>query len=120
MSFADGVEADEQDRCGLSASWAIYDRLLEEIPGDVTLAACLVGRSWTVVDSGWMGVALTYRGDSKGSALGPPHAGRRLSDTAAHLKSWNLHEASLRMAGINSYYNTRGAAGGTAARATRG
>ncbi len=90
----------------MSESWAIYDRLLEEIPEDAVVNACLVGRNWTVVDSGWMGLAMTYRGDSIGTTLKPPHAGRRLSDMAACLKSWNLYEASLGMAAVNSYYNT--------------
>jgi uncharacterized protein (DUF4213/DUF364 family) len=90
----------------LSESWAIYDRLLQGIPGDAVVASCLVGRSWSVVDSGWMGIAMTHHGDSKGSALRPPHAGRRLSDMAAYLKSWNLYEASLGMAAVNSFYNT--------------
>lgn len=90
----------------MSERWAIYDRLLEEIPGDAVVASCLVGRSWTVVDSGGMGIAMTHRGDSKGTVLHPPHAGRRLSDLAAYLKSWNLYEASLGTAAVNSFYNT--------------
>ncbi len=90
----------------MSESWAIYDRLLEEIPGNVLVNSCLVGRNWTVVDSGWMGVAMTYRDHSEGTTLHPPHAGRRLRDMAACLKSWNLYEASLGMAAVNSHYNT--------------
>jgi len=90
----------------LSDNWAIYDRLLDGIPSEGVVASCLVGRSWTVVDSGWMGVAMTYRGDSRGSLLRPPHAGRPLRDMAAHLKSWNFYEASLATAAVNSFYNT--------------
>ena len=90
----------------LSSSWDIYDRLLGAIPEDIVVASCLMGRSWTVVDSGGMGVAMTYRGDSRGTNLRPPHAGRRLQDMAAYLKSWNLYEASLGVAAVNSFYNT--------------
>jgi uncharacterized protein len=103
---AAGIGAHGRIEHGLSDSWAIYDRLLEAIPDDSVVNACLVGRSWTVVDSGGIGVAMTYRGDSKGGALLPPHTGRRLRDMAAHVKSWNLYEASLGMAAVNSHYNT--------------
>lgn len=96
----------------MNDSWAIYDRLLEGIPSDAVVASCLVGRSWTVVDSGWMGVAMTYRGDSRGSLLRSPLAGRPLRDMTAYLKSWNLYEASLATAAVNSFYNTPSRVGG--------
>ncbi len=89
----------------MSESWDIYDRLLDEIPEDATVASCLVGRNWTLVDSGGMGLAMTYRGGSRGGALRPPHSGRPLRELATHLKSWNLYEASLGMAAVNSFHN---------------
>lgn len=94
-------------RSALTKSWHIYDRLLDVIPEDATVKACMVGRSWTVVDSGGVGMAMTYRGDSRGSRLRPPHAGRPLSEMAAFVKSWNLFEASLGMAAVNSFHNAR-------------
>ncbi len=96
----------------LSDSWAIYDRLLAEIPSDGAVASCMVGRNWTVVDSGWVGIAMTYQGDAGGSLLRPPHAGRPLQEMAGYLKSWNLHEASLATAAVNSFYNTPERVGG--------
>jgi len=90
----------------LTNSWAIYDRLLEEIPSDAVVRACLVGRSWTVVDSGGLGIAMTCRGNPRRSTLHPPHSGRRLGELAAYLRSWDLYEASLGMAAVNSYHNT--------------
>lgn len=99
-------------RGGLSDSWTIYDRLLEGIPSDGVVTSCLVGRGWTVVDSGWMGIAMTYRGDSRGGRLHPPHTGRPLRDMTAYLKSWNLYEASLATAAVNSFYNTPERVGG--------
>lgn len=99
--------ARDRERGALKDSWYIYDRLLEEIPGDITVNACLVGRSWTVVDSGGVGMAMTYRGDSRGSRLCPPHAGRPLAEMAGFVKSWNLYEASLGMAAVNSLHNAR-------------
>jgi uncharacterized protein (DUF4213/DUF364 family) len=50
-------------------------------------------------------MAMTYRGDSRGSKLCPPYEGRRLKDMAAFVKSWNLYEASLGMAAVNSFHN---------------
>ncbi|NLO27129.1 MAG: DUF364 domain-containing protein [Actinobacteria bacterium] len=90
----------------MTDSWVIYDRLLEEIPSDAVVKACLVGRSWTVVDSEGLGIAMTCRGDPQRSALRPPYSGRRLSELAAYLRSWDLHEASLGMAAVNSHYNS--------------
>lgn len=52
-------------------------------------------------------MAMTYLGDSRGSGLRPPHAGRLLKEMAGFVKSWNLHEASLGMAAINSIHNAR-------------
>ncbi len=72
----------------------------------------MVGRNWTVVDSGWVGIAMTYQGDAGGSLLRPPHAGRPLQEMAGYLKSWNLHEASLATAAVNSFYNTPERVGG--------
>lgn len=89
----------------MSDSWAIYDRLLDEIAHDAVVDVCLVGHSWTVIDSGGVGVEMTYRGDSRGTALCPPYTGDRLSEMAAYLRSWNLYEASLGMAAADSHFN---------------
>jgi len=91
----------------VTKSWYIYDRLLDAIPEGALVDACLVGRSWTVVDSGGVGLAMTYRGDSRASTLRPPYAGRPLKPMAAFVKSWNLYEASLGMAAVNSVHNAR-------------
>lgn len=91
----------------MNDSWNIYRRLVEEIPEEATVSACLVGRSWTVVDSGHLGLAMTHRDDSMGARLQPPHAGRRLKEMAGFITSWNLFEATLGMAAVNSFFNGR-------------
>jgi uncharacterized protein len=89
----------------VSGSWAIYDRILEEIPAEAKVASCLVGCTWTAVDAGGMGLAMTYPGGALIQAPRLPIAGRSLRDLAVGLKSWNLREASLGMAAVNAHYN---------------
>jgi uncharacterized protein (DUF4213/DUF364 family) len=89
----------------VSGGWAIYDRLLEQIPVQAKVESCLVGCTWTVVDAGGMGLAMTYLGGALSEAPRVPYCGRPLRDVAAYLKSWSLREASLGMAAVNAHYN---------------
>ena len=81
----------------MSESWAIYDRLVEEIPTQAKVESCLVGCTWTAVDAGGMGLAMTYRGGAPSEAPRLPHSGRPLRDVAAYLKSWSLREWRLEL-----------------------
>lgn len=86
-------------------SWTIYDRIVQEIPEGAVVGSCLVGRTWTLIDSGATGLAMTCRGGCRSSALVPPYRGRSLRALAACLRSWNLYDASLGMAAVNSVHN---------------
>ncbi|MDR0838857.1 MAG: DUF364 domain-containing protein [Oscillospiraceae bacterium] len=87
--------------------WEIYDRLIAEIPGDITIDDCISGSNWTMVSSGDMcGIAITVKAQSRaGAGLGTV-SGARLADVAELSKSWNFTEASIGVAAINAYYNT--------------
>ena len=85
--------------------WALYDELLSHIPED-PVRACLVGRSWTLVETdSAVGMAMTIGGHGVRSQLTLPLAGRPLRDLAEHVRSWNLAEASLGLAALNAHYN---------------
>lgn len=85
--------------------WEIYDTLIEAVPPESTVKACLAGVHWFAVRSEGTGLAMTPR---EGTAYLPRAgeiAGMRTRDLAASSKSWNFHEAALGLAAINSALN---------------
>jgi uncharacterized protein len=89
----------------LAAGWEIFDRLIDGIAPEARAGACLVGSTWTVIESDAMGMAMTYRGGAHLDSLPRPVSGRPLRELAALVKSWDLPQASLGMAAINAFYN---------------
>ncbi|MBC3886827.1 hypothetical protein GH810_00655 [Acetobacterium paludosum] len=86
--------------------WQIYDDLINAIPEDLTVLECMLGVSWTLVRSEQgLGVAKTIKGGKKGAELGNV-AGMKLKDLAQYAKSWNMLEASMGQAAVNSAFNT--------------
>jgi hypothetical protein len=95
--------------------WEIYDTLIQAVPGDSIVEACLCGLHWFAVRSAGLGLAMTPR---EGDACLPragEMAGMRTRDLAALVKSWNFHEAALGLAAINSALNARTSLGRSAA-----
>ncbi|AKA69103.1 DUF364 domain-containing protein [Clostridium scatologenes] len=85
--------------------WQIYDDIISEIPDYLTVLECMVGASWTLVRSEkGLGIVKTIRGGKQGSKLSNI-AGMQLKRLAEYSKSWNMLEASLGMAAINSAFN---------------
>lgn len=88
--------------------WKIYDQLISQIPQDLTVDEVIAGTSWTLVRSGTnVGVAMTVKTAttppiSKSSFIHEP-----LRNVAASVKSWNFIEASIGLAAINAYYNSK-------------
>lgn len=92
----------------MSCLWEIYDRLIAPIPGQETLAAFHAGRHWTWVESseGGVGLAATAALTTVPPLRGAGGlAGMSLREAAELVKSWNLLEASIGLAAINSWYN---------------
>jgi uncharacterized protein (DUF4213/DUF364 family) len=91
------------------SGWALYEELLAQVPPDVRVRACLVGRSWTLVETQAqaVGMAMTIDEGCTASRLRPPLAGRPLRELATYLTSWNLAEASLGLAALNAHVNSR-------------
>lgn len=86
--------------------WKIYDELIDLIPEDLSVVDCLVGLHWTLVRSETgLGAAMTLKG-GKAEADLVNITGMPLKKLAAYVKSWNLLQASLGQAAINSVLNT--------------
>lgn len=85
--------------------WEIYDALIASVPEDSVVTACLAGVSWFLVRSQGVGVAMRPR---EGAEV-VPHAGNlagmKTRELAAGIKSWNLYEAAMGLAAINSVVN---------------
>ncbi|WP_434510371.1 Rossmann-like domain-containing protein [Desulfitobacterium sp. AusDCA] len=85
--------------------WALYDDLINSIPEDLTALECMLGVSWTLVRSErGIGIAKTIKGGKKGSGLDNV-TGMPLKRLAGYAKSWNMLEASLGQAALNSAFN---------------
>ena len=85
--------------------WEIYDTLIEAVPPESTVKACLAGLHWFAVRSEGTGLAMTPREGSASLPRAGEIAGMRTRALAASVKSWNLHEAALGLAAINSALN---------------
>ena len=82
--------------------WEIYDALISAVPEDSQVAACLAGLSWFLVRSQGVGVAMRPREGDEVIPNAGRLAGMKTRELAAGIKSWNLYEAALGLAAINS------------------
>ncbi len=88
--------------------WKIYDDLIELIPEDLSVIDCMVGLHWTLIRSAQgIGAAMTLKGGKAEKDLANI-IGMPLKELAAYVKSWNMLQASLGQAAINSVLNTPG------------
>lgn len=85
--------------------WKIYDDLIDAIPDNLFISQCLAGQSWFLVRSEGLGVAMAPRECKGDFSLAGSMAGRRVRDVACWIKSWNLNEAAIGLAAINSALN---------------
>jgi uncharacterized protein (DUF4213/DUF364 family) len=86
--------------------WDLYDELIDAVPSDIRVKDFMIGLHWTVVRSEQgIGVAKTVRGGTADSELGDIKE-MSLKQLAFAVKSWNMLDASLGLAAINSILNT--------------
>lgn len=86
--------------------WRVYDGLIDALPEDLPVARCLCGLHWFAVESAGIGLSMS---PGEGRAVLPQageYAGRPVRALAALSKAWDVHEAALGMAAINSVLNT--------------
>ena len=87
--------------------WEIYDRLIAEIPDELTVKEYICGMTWTAVVSSAdsIGLAMTTPVQTLPAAE-EKIVGMKLKKAAELVKSWNFVEAGIGMAAINAYYNS--------------
>jgi uncharacterized protein (DUF4213/DUF364 family) len=87
--------------------WELYDRLISEIPEDITVEDYNAGSGWTMMSAGGnTGVAFTVKQITRPCTRTDALYGIPLREAAKLVKSWNFLEASLGQAAINSWYNS--------------
>lgn len=87
--------------------WQIYDELIGGIPRDVVVTAAHTGLQWCRVTSsdGGIGMAYTTPWRTRPPMYdGATFVGVGLREAAGLAKSWNLAEAGIGLAAINSWY----------------
>lgn len=86
--------------------WKMYDDLIDSIPEDLYVKEYLIGLHWTLVrsDEG-IGLAKSEKGGLAETEL-KNIIGMPLKRLASYVKSWNMIDASLGLAAINSTLNT--------------
>ncbi|KPU42518.1 hypothetical protein OXPF_43030 [Oxobacter pfennigii] len=86
--------------------WEIYDALIEGIPADITADKIVCG-SWMsiVVNRYGAGVSTVMPVETRLPLFSGNLIGKPLRQVAELVKSWNLPEASIGHAAINSFYN---------------
>jgi len=86
--------------------WGIYDELIDSIPEDLTVIKCMIVLTWTLVRSeAGVGTAMTMK-SREGVGI-KNIAGMKLKELAAYAKSWNVTQAAIGQAAINSALNTQ-------------
>ena len=88
--------------------WEIYDALIDAIPQEVTLTTVNVGAQWTRVinSAGGIGMAWTMNIKTRPDSFpGVTLDGIPLREAAGLIRSWNLAEASIGQAAINSWHS---------------
>lgn len=87
--------------------FSLYDALLENLPGGLTVETLVSGACWALAETGvGSGLAMYTRGDSVSPLFPGGLAGRTGEEAARAVKSWNLPEASFGLAVVNACCNT--------------
>ena len=101
--------------------WKLYDDLYIGIPSGVRIESCTIGKDWTAVRAnGNVGVARTLEGPEDPLGYAAKFKGAYLRETASHLAWDSLARASVGVAAMNAWYNTKERAEGLGGLGARG
>jgi len=90
-----------------TSRWALYDKLIAGVPGDVLVRDYALGTKWTYVEAECgMGVGWTHPGGAKRVCKEDLRA-RSLKEVAGLSKSWSFEEATIGIAALNAWYSRR-------------
>ena len=88
--------------------WKLYDDLYIGIPSGIRIDSCIVGKCWTAVcANGNVGIAKTLGMPDNPKEFAASFTGAWLRETAGHIKWGNLAQASVGVAAMNAWYNTK-------------
>lgn len=91
----------------LTNFFELYDTIINTLPGEGTIESVLSGERWALAESS-AGSALAMM--TEGSSIHPMFpkglSGMAISSVAQGIKSWNLEEAGLAIAAVNTLFNT--------------
>ncbi len=86
-------------------SWSLYEALLEPI-GDDPVIEGVVSPKWSfVTTANGSGLAMTPLEVLRRTSLAGRMRGMPLRELAEHVRSWDLQEATIAMAGVNAHHN---------------
>lgn len=85
--------------------WDIYNTLIEAVPSSSLVRRCLCGLHWFAVQSAGVGLAMAPREGDADLPQAGKYSGMHTRELARAVKSWNLREAALGLAAINSALN---------------
>lgn len=86
----------------------LYDELYIGIPSGIRIEGCVIGEKWTkVLANGNIGIAKTIEMPENAQELAASFVGKFLRDAAGHLYWPTLAHASVGVAAMNAWYNTR-------------
>lgn len=87
--------------------WEIYDALISGIPDDLTADTIICGNGNTIVVNKYgAGISSLLQYETRLPISSGNLIGTSLRQVAGLIKSWNLPEASIGHAALNSYYNS--------------
>lgn len=87
--------------------WKLYNDLIEGIPKDILVEDIVVGQYNSLIKSSvGSGIGLVYYDESRPAEFVKSFKGSSLYEVAKCIKSWNLTEAGIGLAALNSYYNS--------------
>lgn len=93
--------------------WELYDRLIEGIDKEIVITNAVIGKIWTAIKAIdkngkiYGGMCMTVVGHNPNFDIAKQVVGKTIKETAIYSKSWDFCEASIGVAAINSFYNTR-------------
>lgn len=93
--------------------WELYDRLIDGINEEITITHAVIGKVWTAIKATdkngkiYGGMCMTVLGHNPNFDISNKVIGKTLKQVAGYSKSWNFSEASIGVAAINAFYNTR-------------
>lgn len=92
---------------GNMSNWELYDRLIQGIDENIEIEDVLQRNWWLVKTRNNLGISMYFEQGEAARTLPTQIKGLKLKELAKYIKSWNFYEATLAIAAINAFYNTR-------------